>query len=123
MTATYSLCELRKSPHGVGVFAEFPIKRHQNLKLWRPGDWRVWNPRTFEELRWCDKWCIYAWDKFYGPRDPYRMSLAWYVNHSSKPNMKSTYAKNGRWQFVSLRIVKAGEELTVNYSTLDYYGK
>jgi SET domain-containing protein len=51
------------------------------------------------------------------------MSLAWYVNHSSNPNAKSAYGKNGNWKFVALRNIKIGEEVTVNYSTLDYYGK
>jgi hypothetical protein len=117
------LFELGKSPHGVGVIAQFPVKKDQAIPLWRPGDWKVWNPRTFEQLKWCDKWCIYAWDKFYGPADPHRMSLAWYVNHSSKPNAKAKYGRKGNWKFVALRGIKSGEEVTVNYSTLDYYGK
>jgi hypothetical protein len=112
-----------KSPHGRGVIATQPVKKNQRIRIWREGDWRVWNPRTFLQLKWCNKWCIYAWDKFYGPADPKRMSLAWYVNHSSKPNVKCGYAKNGNWWFVALRNIKRGEELTVNYSTLDYYGK
>ena len=115
--------ELGKSPHGVGVIAQFSTKKGQAIPLWRPGDWKVWNPRTFEELKWCNKWCIYAWDKFYGPTDPNRMSLAWYVNHSSTPNAKSSYTQNGSWKFVALKNIKSGEEITVNYSTLDYYGK
>jgi hypothetical protein len=115
--------ELGKSRHGVGVIAQHSIKKGQALPLWRPGDWKVWNPKTFEQLKWCNKWCIYAWDKFYGPANPHRMSHAWYVNHSSTPNAKSSYGKNGRWKFVALKNIKSGEEVTVNYSTLDYYGK
>lgn len=114
---------LGKSPHGVGVIVQSPIKKNQTMKLWRPGDWKLWKPRTFDQLKWCNKWCIYAWDDFYGPADPNRMSLAWYVNHSSHPNAKATYGKRGRWKFVALRNIKCGEEVTVNYSTLDYYGK
>ena len=115
--------ELGKSVHGIGVIALSAIKKNQTLKLWQPGDWKVWSPRTFEKLRWCNKWCIYAWDKFYGPRNPNRMSLAWYVNHSSNPNTKASYGKNGNWKFIALRNIKIGEAITVNYSTLDYYGK
>ena len=115
--------ELGKSPYGIGVIAQSPVKKNQNLNLWRNGDWKVWNPRTFEQLKWCNKWCIYAWDKFYGPADPNHMSLAWYVNHSSTPNARASYRKNGHWRFVALRNIKIGEEVTVNYSTLDYYGK
>ena len=115
--------ELGKSPHGIGVVAEVPVKKGQTLDLWRAGDWKIWNPRTFEQLKWCNKWCIYAWDEFYGPKDANRMSLSWYVNHSSNPNAKSSYGKKGNWKFVALRNIAPGEEVTVNYSTLDYYGK
>jgi hypothetical protein len=115
--------ELQQTPHGVGVVTQSPVKKGESLRLWQAGDWKVWNPKTFEGLLWCNKWCIYAWDKFYGPRNPNRMSLAWYVNHSSRPNMKSTYRQNGNWKFVATRNIKRGEELTVNYSELDYYGK
>jgi hypothetical protein len=115
--------ELGKSPHGIGVIARCLINRNQAIPLWRSGDWKIWNPRTFEQLKWCNKWCIYAWDKFYGPADPDRMSLAWYVNHSSDPNVKTSYGKKGNWKFIALRKIASGEELTVNYSTLDYFGK
>jgi hypothetical protein len=115
--------ELGKSPHGIGVITHSPIKKGESIGIWRPGDWKIWNPRTFEQLKWCNKWCIYAWDKFYGPADPKRMSVAWYVNHSSTPNAKCSYGRNGNWKFVALRNIKSKEEVTVNYSTLDYYGK
>ncbi len=115
--------ELGKSTHGIGVICLSPRKKNQRIDLWRAGDWKVWNPRTFEALKWCNKWCIYAWDKFYGHRNPNQMSLAWYVNHSSKPNMRSTYRQSGNWKFIATRSIKSGEELNVNYSELDYYGK
>jgi SET domain-containing protein len=51
------------------------------------------------------------------------MSHAWYVNHSSTPNARTSYARNGNWKFVALKNIRSGEEVTVNYSTLDYYGK
>jgi hypothetical protein len=120
---TASAFELGKSPHGVGVIAQKAVKKGQWMPLWRAGDWKVWTPRSFEQLRWCNKWCIYAWDKFYGPADPKQMSLAWYVNHSSRPTARCTYTRRGSWKFVALRNIKANEEITVNYSTLDYYGK
>jgi SET domain-containing protein len=115
--------ELGRSVHGVGVIVLCPIKKGEAIGLWRAGDWKIWRPRTFDQLKWCNKWCIYAWDEFYGPADPKRMSLAWFVNHSSKPNAVCSYGKNGNWKFVALRNIKNGEEVTVNYSTLDYYGK
>jgi hypothetical protein len=35
----------------------------------------------------------------------------------------ASYGKNGNWKFIALKNIKIGEEITVNYSTLDYYGK
>lgn len=40
------------------------------------------------------------------------IGVAWYLNHSKKPNMKE---HDG--DFYSIRKIKAGEELTVDYGT------
>jgi SET domain-containing protein len=47
---------------------------------------------------------------------PTRVALltpAWYLNHSKKPNM----AADENYDFYSLRRIKNGEELTVDYDT------
>jgi len=42
-----------------------------------------------------------------------RMTVAWYLNHSERPNTKCDDDLN----FSALRNINRGEELTVNYST------
>ena len=112
--------ELRPSRHGIGVFANSPIKKGAEVILWEKGDWRLKNPKTFDDLKWANKWGIYAWDKLWCPRSKLRMSLSWYINHSKTPNLRTHFTKTGNWRFWALRNVKADEELTVDYSQLDY---
>lgn len=44
------------------------------------------------------------------------MDMSFYVNHSKKPNLKTT---DDGFTFVSNRAIKKGEELTIDYSTYD----
>ena len=110
-------------PNGIGVFTDRPLKKGEPIHLWQRGDWKIWRPKNYEELVWANKWCIYAWEAFYGPRNPHQMSLAWYVNHSSRPNLDTSFSHKGKWTFTARRKIRTGEQLTVNYSALDYYGK
>ena len=54
--------------------------------------------------------------KYYCPLSFNRMDIAWYLNHSKNPNViaKDT---GGVSTFVTMRPIKAGEELTVDYDT------
>jgi hypothetical protein len=113
-------CEIRSSKHGVGVFSPKAIRKGEEIFLWKKGDWKLRNPKNFEDLKWCNKWCIYAWDKLWGPASKNSMSMAWYVNHSKNPNMKSHFSKKGNWRFWATRNIKPDEELTVDYRELDY---
>jgi SET domain-containing protein len=45
------------------------------------------------------------------------MDVAWYLNHSRMPNVAVANAE--ALDFVTLREIKAGEELTVDYDTID----
>ena len=48
-----------------------------------------------------------------------RMSVAWYINHSLRPNV-TIGVTPARWIIRAKRDIKAGEELTVDYGTLDF---
>lgn len=52
-------------------------------------------------------------DRIGVPRSLNRLSVGWYVNHSDRPNLVA--GDDGR--FVTLRRVRAGEELTADYRT------
>lgn len=105
--------------HGVGVFAIRDI----------PADAPVFNPeepveeefivskKEVEKLdpeiqKLYQDFCVDQGDCFNGPDNFDLVAVAWYVNHSKNPNVK--YEDDN---FVSLRKIKKGEEITADYST------
>jgi SET domain-containing protein len=47
------------------------------------------------------------------------LTLAWYLNHSDRPNV----AADKNYNFYSIRRIKKGEELTADYDTYSYIKK
>jgi hypothetical protein len=94
--------------HGVGVFTTTALKRGTRLPLSaQTRDWRLVPTVRGFLSRYCTRskdGCIYA------PKDPHRMSIGWYMNHSARPNTVTT---NDDWRIG--RNVRAGEELTIDY--------
>lgn len=62
----------------------------------------------------CERFCVEDGKNYICPRNFYEMSILWFLNHSKNPNLKRT--KKG---FVSIKKIKEGEELTINYSKLN----
>ena len=119
MTSHFRLASTKT---GVGVRTSAPIKKGRRIDIWEPGD-MVWVPldsvKDLEYLRWLNVFGIVVWKGFYAPPSPIKMSLAWYINHSSKPNVTVSVSPT-RWNIRAKRNIKAGEELTVDYGTLDF---
>jgi len=113
---------LTKTRAGVGVRAERLIKKGGRIDAWEAGD-MIYVPlesvTDIEYLKWLNVFGIVVWRGFYAPRSPIRMSLAWYINHSARPNV-SIAVSPSKWTIRALRNIKAGEELTVDYGTLDF---
>lgn len=93
--------------HGVGVFTVRKIRRGEKVSLWRPRDYKFRSTVSIVERR----FCIPDKNGWHGPANFLAMSIGWYLNHSSKPNLKIR-----RW--VALRDIARGEELTIDYSKL-----
>jgi SET domain-containing protein len=99
--------------HGVGVFATRRIKPGERLPLFSREKIPLVPlesiPRVFR--RYCvaegkkKAWC---------PANFGRMSIGWYLNHSKRPNVR--HKKN---RFSAAREIKSGEELTIDYRTLN----
>ena len=99
--------------HGVGVFTTKPIAAGVSIQLFRRDDWKyACDPRD-EELEMCRRYGIYDGDGFHRPLYWDRMSIGWYLNHSTKPNIRIVNVRGK-----SLRAVGAGEELTIDYDRL-----
>lgn len=113
---------LAKTKVGVGVRAVRQIRKGSRIDAWEPGD-MVYVPleavTDIEYLRWLNVFGIVVWQGFYAPRNPIRMSLGWYINHSEHPNVTITVSPT-KWTIRALRHIKPGEELTVDYGTLDF---
>ncbi|HXD72471.1 MAG TPA: SET domain-containing protein [Vicinamibacterales bacterium] len=107
---------------GVGVRAVRRIRKGDRIDAWEPGD-MIYVPlesvRDIEYLKWLNVFGIIAWKGFYAPRNPMRMSVAWYINHSTRPNVTIAVTPS-KWIIRARREIRPGEELTVDYGTLDF---
>jgi SET domain-containing protein len=111
--------------HGVGVFAIRDIKKETYIF---PGDddELVWIKKNALKgvvrnvKRLYEDFCvIQEKGKTYGcPKNFNKMTIAWYLNHSKKPNVGCD--KN--YNFFALRKIKSGEELTADYDTYNKFG-
>lgn len=101
---------LKASPiHGVGVFTTTAIRSGQRIPLFAVEDWRLRQKVTGYKRRYSVK----APDGWHGPANFHRMSIGWYTNHSTRPNV----VMDGMFA-TATRHIKAGTELTLDYDKL-----
>ena len=107
---------LKPSEHRIGVFAAHDIKNGTFLRLF--GD-----DRHPEESRMLSKetvpaqfrhYCIDRGSQFACPDDFGAMHIGWYLNHSHAPN-----AAHRKYQYYAIRDIAAGEEILIDYNTLE----
>ena len=60
------------------------------------------------------KYCLNLRNGLFAPPDFGQMAVGWYLNHSSTPN-----AYQEQYQYFAARDIEAGEEITINYQTLN----
>lgn len=108
--------------HGVGVVALRAIPRGTNVfegcdcAEWVEIDEREL-PLNLPQGVWTyikDFMCHIGTVYYFPNVHPASLSQAWFLNHSSTPNMGTT---DGGETFRALRDIKEGEELTVDYTT------
>jgi hypothetical protein len=117
---------LQRSPiHGVGVFAirDIPkgtgiFKNDDNKMIWVNKD-DISNI-DMELLRLYDDFSVNKNGKLGCPKNFNMLTVGWYINESKdNPNV----CCNDNYDFIALRDIKKGEELTVNYSTYSEHPK
>ena len=117
-----TMVRLAKTRVGVGLRAVRRIGKGVRVDLWEPGD-MTYVPleavTDIEYLKWLNVFGIVVWQGFYAPKNPVRMSLAWYINHSDRPNLTIAVTPT-KWTIRARHAIKPGEELTVDYGTLDF---
>ena len=114
---------LKPSPvHGIGVFALRDIpKGCKTLFSRNVGEWIRVPISDIDQLpdqtrNMVETYCLYDETHYYLPDYGFKvMDLVNYLNHSSSPNVISV---NDGEYFESLRVIKEGEELLVNYGEI-----
>ncbi len=108
---------LKPANHGVGVFSAHGIRKKTYLRLF--GNLTKINPRL--DLRDKNdvpqqfiKYTMSKGEKLECSRDFGRMEVGWYLNHSKTPN-----AAHQDYQYYALRDIKSGEEILIDYNTLE----
>jgi hypothetical protein len=110
---------LRPSPHdGVGVFRTHGIRKGSRLRLFPgPGPRFVPNGKMAGNIPLgvlCRWYGIEYGGGCYVPHDFGCMEIGWYLNHSDMPNAHH----DENYDYIASRDIQAGEEITVDYSTL-----
>lgn len=119
-------CRLKPSSfHGVGVFAVRDIPA--NVDPFEGIRKQKWVKFNISELKYLEKEIIEMIDDFYVIEKDGKvlinedglngMDVSFFPNNSKSPNVKTI---DGGYNFITLRKIKKGEELTVAYHTYDY---
>lgn len=110
----YSFTLQPSSIGGIGVFASHDIP--EGTKIFREN-------HSHRKLKIKDipepfrKYCIFLSDEeCICPERFDRMEIGWYLNHSEKPNISY---KNDMKRFITIRDIKAGEEMLMDYNELN----
>jgi len=104
---------------GIGVFATVPIPRGTVLReLFAPDDVRRLSWAEFDALDAPDDvkqtFVVRYATECFVPVDFNRMSVGWYLNDSSDPNL----SHDANYDYYALRDITAGEELLIRYDDL-----
>ena len=108
---------IKPTEHGVGVFATHAIKEGAYLRLFGEEDKTsdvsvIRNKKDVPEF--FRSYCVDRGDLVRCPKDFGCMEIGWHVNHSSAPN-----AEHKKYEFYALRDIAVGEEITIDYNTLE----
>jgi hypothetical protein len=106
--------------HGIGVFTTTPVPSGAHVRLWQADDWRALTAAeaSADPEVWAmrDVYCVSTPTGYNCPLDFHRMSVGWYMNHSARPNVRSSEELG--WEYYATRDIAAGEELFCDYREL-----
>lgn len=108
---------LKPTKHGIGVFAAHNIKKGAYLRLWGnekhyENRIRILNKKDVPKI--FHNYCMDRGSKIICPENFGEMPVGWYLNHSKKSN---AIHKNYNWY--ALRDIKKGEEILIDYNSLE----
>ena len=101
---------------GIGVFANANLKKGERLywdkKIRKFSKEKVKKNRKLFEM--CERYCVETKKEYLCPLNFQHMSVIWFLNHSTKPNLSKD-----KTFWITNKNIKKGEELTIDYETLD----
>src|ERR1035437_4522775 len=107
---------LKPAQYGIGVFATHNIKAATYLRLFHvenaPSVGVERNKNDVPEY--FQQYCLNRGEVLWSPRDFGRIEIGWHLNHSKTPN-----AVNRNYQYYALRDISEGEEITIDYNSLE----
>jgi len=103
---------------GVGVFAIRKIPKGTNVFAGDDNEMVELDIGLLEKLDPAERclyedFCVFEGRKMWCPRNFNNLTVGWYLNHSEDPNVRHDKGYN----FLAIRDIEKGEELTANYST------
>jgi SET domain-containing protein len=106
---------LKPAKYGIGVFAVHVIEKGTYLRLFGEENVEVSILREKKDVpELFQEYCVDRGDMVSCPKDFGCMEVGWYINHSKDPN---AYHKD--YNYYALRDIKEGEEITIDYNTLE----
>ena len=114
-------CRIGRSKiHGVGVIAILDLAKGIDPFKHAADDYHKIKKTALIGLRPAisslyEDFCAVEGEYLWAPKHFNRINISWFLNHSRKPNVAPT-DKTGSF-FVTLRKIKAGEELLSDYNT------
>ena len=108
---------LKPAEYGIGVFATENIKEGAYLRLF--ADETELTDRSVKRNKkdipeFFRQYCVDRGETMNCPKDFGHMEMGWHLNHSKEPN---AYHKN--YDYYASRDIKTGEEITIDYNTLE----
>ncbi|HEX5430176.1 MAG TPA: SET domain-containing protein [Patescibacteria group bacterium] len=109
---------LKPAKYGIGVFAVHDIAKGTQLRMFENEEGLSAESLARDKASVPDQfrgYCLDWGDKLICPPDFSQMSIGWYLNHSQNPNA----VRNADYKWFALQDIKAGEEITIDYNTLE----
>ena len=108
---------LKPAKHGIGVFAVHNIKAGTYLRVFgdeteKTGVAVLRNKKDVPKF--FRQYCVARKNTLFCPKDFGCMEIGWHLNHSKNPN-----AHHRDYKYYTLYDIKAGEEITIDYNTLE----
>lgn len=99
---------------GIGVFMVHGVRKGAPLRLF-PRSEKVRRLKAIPKGKeYFERYCVEAEGTLYAPEDFGRMSIGWFLNHSTRPN-----AHHVNYRYFASRNIRAGEEVMIDYRTLE----